>query len=84
MSAESIFHTFDLAINEGVVGVIVVSVGVSFNVLVGANVKGRLGDDTLERVGEGEERCDGIALLKGLVALVRVEQAVLDLWGVSE
>ena len=81
---ESIFHTFDLAIDEGIVGVVVMTVGVSSNVLVGADVEGGLGDGTLERVGEGEERCDGIVFPKGLVTLVGIEQAVLDLWGVSE
>ena len=60
------------------------TVGMSSNVLVGVNVKGGLGNDTLERVGEGEEGRDSIVFPKGLVALVSIEQAVLDLWGVSE
>ena len=81
---ESIFHSFNLAFDEGVVGVIVVTVGMSSNVLVGANVEGRLGDGAREGVSEGEEGCDGIVFPKGLVALVSIEQAVLDLWGVSE
>ena len=86
MGVESIFHTFDLAIDEGFFGVVVfvLSVGVSSNVLVGVDVKGGLGDGASKRVSEGEEGCDGIVFPKGLVVLVGVEQAVLDLWGVSE
>ena len=84
MGAESIFHTFDLAIDEGVIGIVIVTVGVSSNVLVGVNIEGGLGNGTLERVGEGEEGCDRVVFPKGLVALISIEQAVLDLWGVSE
>ena len=81
---ESIFHTFDLAFNEGGVCVFLVAVSVSSNVLVGVDIEGGLGDGTCEGVGEGKERCDGVMFPKGLVVLVGVEQAVLNLWGVSE
>ena len=86
MGAELIFHTLDLAIDEGFFGIVVfvLLVGVSSNVLVGVDVEGGLGDGASKRVGEGKEGCDGIVFPKGLVALVGVKQAVLNLWGVSK
>ena len=86
MGAESVFHTFNLACDEGVVVVFFVlkTVSMSSNVLVGVDVEGGLGDIALEGLSEGEEGCDGVVLPERLVALVGIEQAVLDLWGVSE